>query len=275
MKRNLYEYTHKAIAYMSALFCTLTLGYIVFFIVKEGIGYIDLNFLFSDYKMGGIFNMVIGTIYIVLLTIVIATPIGICTALYLNEYTHSGKFIDIIRFAIDGLVSVPSIVYGLFGFSLFVSIFQFKYSILSGALTLSVMILPVIIKTVEESLKTVPIELREGSLALGASKVQTIFKVVLPSSLAGILSAVILAIGRVISESAPLILTAGMVAKLPTSIFDSSRTLTTHLYYLASEGTSNTAMGEAFATATVLIIIIVILNIITKLIARFIAKKVG
>ncbi|MEG0313861.1 MAG: phosphate ABC transporter permease PstA [Erysipelotrichaceae bacterium] len=275
MKRKIIDKVNLILIYTSATICLLTMIGIAYFILKNGLAYVSLDFIFGDYRSGGILNMIVGTLYIVLLSILIATPIGILTALYLNEYAKENKWSRILRFAIDGLVSVPSIVYGLFGFSLFVTVLKFKYSILSGSLTLTIMILPVIIKTVEEALKSVPNEIREGSLALGASKVQTLIKVVIPASLSGIVTAIILAIGRVISESAPLILTAGMVARMPNSIMDSSRTLTTHLYYLASEGTSNEALNEAYATACVLLIVIIFINIMTKLIAKFIEKKVG
>lgn len=274
-RRKMKEQLLYALIGIATLFTVSILVFLIGFIFYKGISQINVNFLTATYPDGGIFPMILGTIYIVLLTLLIATPIGIVTALYLSEYAKKNVFTSILRFAIDALVSIPSIVYGLFGFSLFVTVLAFGYSILSGALTLSIMILPIIIRTVEETLKTVPKEMKEGSLALGASKTQTIFKVILPYSLSGIITSIILGMARIISESAPLILTAGMVYKIPSSILSSSRTLTTHLYYLVSEGVGLTALEQAYGTAVVLIIIIVLLNICTKFIAKALQKKVG
>ena len=268
--------------YVFAALSVLALFFVVGFILKNGLSYLNLGFLVNDYSVSdpnsGILPMIMGTVYMVLLTLLIATPISIFSALYLNEYAKNNKTTEVVRFAIDGLTSVPSIVYGLFGFSLFVTILSpvtGGYSILSGALTLTIMILPTLIKTIEEALKTIPNDIREASLALGASKVQTLFKVILPSCISGIITAIILGMGRVISESAPLLLTAGMVYYMPKSIMSSSRTLTTHLYYLASEGVGDTAKAQAYATASVLIIIIVILNLLTKLVAKKLGKRVS
>lgn len=282
MSRKIKDNIQLVLVYFSALLCIMALISILWFVLSRGIRYINFDFLTNDYRVhgnsSGIKPMIVGTFYIVLLALVIATPISIFSAIYLNEYAKENMMTRMIRFAIDGLVSVPSIVYGLFGFSLFVTIlrrFTNGYSILSGALTLAIMILPTLIKMIEEVLKTIPQDLREASLGLGASKVQTIFKVILPSCIAQIVNAIILAMGRIISESAPLILTAGMVYRMPKGIFSSSRTLTTHLYYLASEGTSMEEKTQAYATAAVLIIIIVILNLITHWIGNKLTKKVG
>lgn len=268
--------------YISAIICVATLLFIILFILNRGLSHIDFKFLTTKYSPSnpdsGILSMIVGTLYMVGLTLLIATPISLFSAIYLNEYAKDTRFTRIIRFAIDGLVSVPSIVYGLFGFSLFVTTlngFTRGYSILSGALTLTIMILPILIKTIEEALITIPNDLREASLAVGASKVQTIFKVILPCCMGNIVSAIILGMGRVISESAPLILTAGMVYNMPSSIFSSSRTLTTHLYYLASEGVDTHAKTQAYATAAVLVVIIIILNVTTRLVAKKLSKKVG
>ncbi|MFV0393359.1 MAG: phosphate ABC transporter permease PstA [Coprobacillaceae bacterium] len=282
MSRKVKDSIQLAFIYIASAISILSLLIIVGFVLKNGLSHVSLDFLLNDYSVSddnsGIFPMLIGTLYIVGLTLLIATPISIFSAIYLNEYARDNKITRVIRFAIDGLVSVPSIVYGLFGFSLFVTILQpltNGYSILSGSLTLTIMILPILIKTIEETLKTIPNNLREASFALGASKVQTIFKVILPTSLSGIISAIILGMGRIISESAPLLLTAGMVYYMPEGIYSSSRTLTTHLYYLASEGVSDDARTQAYATATILIIVIVALNILTRIIAKRIRKKVG
>lgn len=280
MSRKVKDQIQMFFIYTSAILCVAALFFIIFFILQRGLSYINLDFLTNVYSPSkedaGILPMIIGTLYIVVLTLIIATPISILSAIYLHEYAKENKFTNLIRFAIDGLVSVPSIVYGLFGFSLFVTTLQKVtngYSILSGSLTLSIMILPILIKTIEEALKTIPNDLREASLAVGASKVQTIFKVVLPSCIGNIISAIILGMGRVISESAPVLLTAGMVYYIPKGIFSSSRTLTTHLYYLASEGIGESAKVQAYATAAVLVLIIIILNLITRYIGNKLCRK--
>lgn len=283
MSRKVKDNIQLALIWIASAITILSLVLIVGFVLKNGLSHISFDFLFnsysvSDHENSGILPMIVGTIYIVVLTLLIATPISIFSAIYLNEYARDTRVTRIIRFAIDGLVSVPSIVYGLFGFSLFVTILQpltNGYSILSGSLTLTIMILPILIKTIEETLKTISNDLREASYGLGASKVQTIFKVILPTSMSGIISAIILGMGRIISESAPLLLTAGMVYYMPEGIFSSSRTLTTHLYYLASEGVNDAAKSQAYATATILIILIVLLNLLTKWVAKRINKKVG
>lgn len=282
MSRKSKDNVQLILIYASATVCVASLFFIIGFILKNGLANINWGFLFNDYSVSdpdaGIFPMIVGTLYIVALTLLISTPISILSAIYLNEYAKESKMTNLIRFAIDGLVSVPSIVYGLFGFSLFVTIlkdFTNGYSILSGSLTLCIMILPVLIKTIEEALKTIPQDLREASLGVGASKVQTIFKIILPSCIGNIVSAIILGMGRIVSESAPLLLTAGMVYFMPEGIFSSSRTLTTHLYYLASEGIDSHAKAQAYATAAVLVIIVIVLNLITRLVASKLTKKVG
>lgn len=280
MSRKLKDSIQYVLIYISAFLCVVSLFFIILFILQRGLSYINLEFLINSYspskENAGILPMIVGTIYMILITLIVATPISIFSAIYLNEYAKNTMFTKIIRFAIDGLVSVPSIVYGLFGFSLFVTGLNKitnGYSILSGSLTLSIMILPILIKTIEEALITIPRDMREASLALGASKVQTIFKIILPSCIGNIISAIILGMGRIISESAPLILTAGMVYYMPKNIFSSSRTLTTHLYYLASEGIGESAKTQAYATAAVLVMVIIILNIITRYIGKKLCRK--
>ncbi|MBQ7761235.1 MAG: phosphate ABC transporter permease subunit PstC [Clostridia bacterium] len=203
------------------------------------------------------------TLFAVILSLLFAVPIGVATAIFLNEYTSKSNFIvKMIRGAIDILAGVPSIVYGLFGMITFVKLFGGSSSIIAGSLTISIMLLPTIVRSTEESLKSVPMSLREASLALGAGKMRTIFKVVLPSSLPGILSAIILSIGRVVSESAPLLYTMGSVIKaVPTNIFDSGATLAVALYKLSGEGWY---INEAYATAVVLIILVLGLNLIAE-----------
>ena len=258
--------------YTSSFITVGLLVLIVGFIFVNGLKGLNLNYIFSDYSPsgeGGVLPMIVSTVYMVLISIGVATPVGILSAIYLHEYAKKGRIVEIIRFATECLAGIPSIIYGLFGGIFFVVTLKLQYSILSGALTVAIIILPVIIRTTEEALKTVPNEYREGSLAMGATKFQTLYKVILPSALPGILSGVILSIGRVIGESAAILLTAGTVASMPSSIFDSARTLTVHSYLLTKE------MGDIKGSATVgvvLIIIVLILNTTAKMIAKKLSK---
>ena len=256
-----------SLVYLCALFTVGVLAVIVAFIFIKGIKLINPTFLFSDYSAGGnsgILPMIMTTLYMVALSVTVATPIGVLAAVYLQEYAKQGKVVKIIRFATESLAGIPSIVYGLFGGIFFVVVLGFNYSILAGALTVSIIILPVIIRTTEESLKTVPISYREASLGLGATKFQTLYKVIIPSSIPGILSGLILSIGRVVGESAAILLTAGTVAQMPKSIFDSGRTLTVQAYLVTKEKGN---IEEAAAIGIVLIVIILMLNTVAKLIS--------
>lgn len=255
----------KFFIFLSAFITVATLVFILGYILYNGIQAIDIKFLTSTKSSeGGILPMIISTIYMVVLSLLICTPIGIFAAIFLSEFSKSGKLVKIIRFGIDSLSGIPSIIYGLFGLIFFVTILRLKYSILSGALTLSIMVLPIMVKTTEEALKTVPQAYREGSFALGASKLRTIIKVILPSAIPGILTGVILSVGRIVGESAVLYFTAGMVPKIPESIFSSARTLSVHMFVLTNEGIS---FDQAYATATVLIIIVAIINFTANKIA--------
>ncbi|MGI6257996.1 MAG: phosphate ABC transporter permease PstA [Anaerovoracaceae bacterium] len=231
------------------------------YILVKGLPHITLTFLTEDPKMlgreGGIFSIIIGTLYVTLLALVIATPIGILGAVYFTEYAKPGRMINIVRFFTEVLAGIPSIIFGLFGFAFFVVFCKMGWSILAGALTLTVMILPTLIRSTEEALKTVPQSYREGSLSLGATKWYTIVRVVLPSCRAGILSGVILGVGRAIGETAAVMLTVGGSLRLASSLFDSTRTMALHLYMLASEGLSE---AKTYATAALLIIIVLLIN---------------
>lgn len=213
----------------------------------------------------GVFPMLVTTILIVLLSLAVACPIGIFAAIYLTEYAKAGTLVNLIRFATESLSGIPSIIYGLFGMLFFVITLKLGYSLLAGALTLSIVLLPVIVRQTEESLKAVPLSYREGSLGLGATKLQTIRKVVLPSAIPGIVVAVILSIGRIIGESAALLLTAGTVARIPNSIFMGASTLTVKAYNVAKEE-GNIKM--ACAIGTVVVIVILLLNALSKFISR-------
>ena len=262
----------RILIYLSAIFTVGVLALIVGFIFIKGIGKIDLNFLTGDYSPsgdGGILPMIISTVYMVVASLIIATPIGVLSAIYMQEYAKQGKVVKVIRFATESLAGIPSIIYGLFGGIFFVTILKLKFSILSGALTVAIIILPLIIRTTEEALKTVPGSYREASLALGSTKFQTLYKVVLPSAIPGILSGVILAVGRVIGESAAILLTAGTVAQMPSTIFDSARTLTVQAYLATKESGD---IQSAAAIGIVLIVIVLFLNTIAKLVAKKLNK---
>lgn len=214
----------------------------------------------------------VSTLYMVVIGLGIAAPIGIGAAIYLNEYAKGGRFVRGIRFATESLAAVPSILFGLFGMMFFLTFLKLGFSLLSGALTISMMILPTLVKTTEEALKTVPIAYREGSLALGASKIATIVKVVLPNALPGILTGVVLGTGRIVGETAAIYLTAGTMYRFPNSPLESGRTLSVHLYLLAKEGIS---FAEAYGTALVLLLIILMLNLLTYFIGGQLNKSKG
>ncbi len=266
----------KGMAIASGGVALLSLVLVIGFIFVKGVPYLSKHLLFGKFEFGGtnitIFPSIVSTLMAVALSLLIALPIGIMTAIYLHEYAKkTNLFIRIVRGAIDLLSGVPSIVYGLFGMITFVKIFGGSSSILAGSFTVSVMLLPTIVRSTEESLKSVPDSLREGSLALGAGKLRTIFNVVLPSALPGILSAMILSIGRVISESAPFLYTMGsVISATPNGYMDSGATLAVALYQLSGEGWHT---GEAYGAAVVLIVIVFALNLFAEFIAKKLQKK--
>lgn len=220
-----------------------------------------LSFLLEEPKqagqVGGVSTIILNTIYMVLLTLLFSVPIGVGAAVFFAEYASEGKLIRILRFGTETLAGIPSIIFGLFGFIFFTNYLNLGVGLLSGSLTLTIMILPTIIRTSEEALKTVPLSYREGSLALGATKWQTIRKVVIPAAIPGILTGVILGIGRAVGETAALLFTMGTDYRLADSLSSSARTLSVHLYILVKEGIS---FERAFATGTLLIILILIIN---------------
>lgn len=270
--------TSQIIAYLILLMFTILtvfiLVFIIAFIFRHGIGQLDLKFLTMPTREmgreGGILPSIIGTISVTALAIAIATPLGVGSAIYLSEYTRGGLIRRVVSFGADCLAGVPSIIFGLFGFIFFVITLKLGWSIISGALTLSVMILPTIIRTAEEAIKAVPKNYREISYSLGGGKFDTIFKVVLPTAFPGILTGIILGMGRAVGESAAVIFTSGASLNMPTSLFSSSRTLAVHFYILAREGIS---LPKAYGTATVLIIFILLINIISyRLMHRFMSR---
>ncbi len=259
----------KLMVYLSSFFTIFVLLWIIGYVLTSGFKYLSFDFLISDYIPGsessGIFPMIISTLILVLFSIFIAAPVGIFSAIYLSEYARQGKLVKIIRFTTDLLAGIPSIVYGLFGMIFFSNFLNLGFSLLSGILTVSIMVLPVIIRTTEEAIKAVPSSFREASYALGTTKLRTLFKVVLPSAVPGIITAVLLSMGRIIGETAAIYLPVGTVYNMPSGVMSSGRSLSVHLYMLAKEGIS---FEMAFATGSVLIMLILFLNIITKYVGR-------
>ena len=245
-----------------AMFTVGILIIIIFIIFIKGIGSCSLSFMLTypeDMgRHGGIFPAVIGTLFLVVLSILFATPLGLGTAIYLTEYTTESRLTTIIRFGVESLAGIPSIIYGLFGFIFFVIKLGMGWSLLAGSLTLTIMILPTIIRTSEEAIKAVPRNLRMVSYSLGATKWETTVKVVLPSAASGILTGIMLSIGRAVGETAAVIFTMGSSLRLPTSLMESGRTMAVHFYILAREGIS---MEKAYATALVLVASILAINI--------------
>lgn len=214
---------------------------------------------------------IINTLILCALTLVMAVPIGIGAAVYLVEYARRGsKLVTVIRLTTETLAGIPSIVYGLFGFIALVIALNWSYSLLAGAVTLAIMVLPTIIRTTEEALLAVPDAYREGSFGLGAGKLRTIARIIIPAAIPGILSGVILAIGRIVGETAALIFTSGTVAAVPRSLFSSTRTLAVHLYSLLNEGLYT---RQAYATAVVLLVVVICINALSSLLAGKLSKK--
>lgn len=252
------------------------IGYICFYGLPAALSW---HYLFTPpeggrYDTGGILYQIVATMYLIIGSLIVAAPIGISSAIYLTEYAPQNFITKIIRFAIENLAGIPSIIYGLFGLAFFVIFLKFQFSLLSGALTVAIMVLPVIIRTSEEALKSVPQSLRQSSLALGVNKWQTIYNVVLPSAFPGMLTGILLSVGRIIGESAVLILASGGSITVLPSLFsgeypyflpDASRTLAVHLYYQA---TSYDTRTKAFATGVVLIFIVLFLNYCINLISK-------
>ena len=269
----------KVCAIGAGVIATGVLVLVIGFIFVKGFPELVRNpeLIYGKYEFGGkvtILPAIVTTLYTVALSLIISVPIGIMTAIFLNEYTRKHNiFIKIIRTAINVLSGVPSIVYGLFGMITFKQWFTGTSSIIAGVFTVSIMLLPTIVCSTEESLKSVPDMLREGSFAMGAGKLRTIFKIVIPSAMPGIISAIILTIGRVISESAPFLYTMGsVIGGIPKSVVDSGATLAVALYQLSGEGWY---MNEPYATAVVLIVVVLALNFVAELVGGKLSKKLG
>lgn len=256
--------------WLSAVIIVGILATIIGYIAIKGIAFINLDFILQAPsragKEGGISTTIIGTLYLTMLSLFIAIPLGVGTAIYLEEYARrNNRFAQLVNLTAETLAGIPSIIFGLFGFVFFVIFLNLGWSILSGSLTLSIMILPTIIRTAQEAIITVPHELRENSLALGASKWQTVRKIVVPAAMPGIITGVILSIGRAVGETAALVLTAGSSLGMPVYLSDPARTMSVHLYVLAMEGLS---MERAFATAFLIVVFIMVINYLANLSLR-------
>ena len=257
----------------AAALTVLVLFSLVFYILIKGIPNLKPSLFEWKYtsKNASMMPAIINTITMVLMTLLIAVPFGIGSAIYLTEYAKRGnKVVSVVRVTTETLSGIPSIVYGLFGYMAFVRWLDWGYSLMAGIITLAIMILPLIMRTTEEALLAVPDSYREGSYGLGAGRLRTIFRVVLPSAMPGILSGVILGVGRIVGETAALIYTAGSVTGVPNSLMSSGRTLAVHMYALLSEGLYT---DEAYATAVVLLVLVFIINRLSAYVANKIQNR--
>jgi phosphate transport system permease protein len=270
-------FTQKIVKTLLWILTGLTIGvlfFIILFIFIKGLPQISWTFLSTNPvdmgRSGGILSTIVSTIYLIGIALFFATPLGLGTAIYLTEYTHGGMSTRIIRFGTECLAGIPSIILGLFGFAIFVMAFGWGWSLLSGGLTLSAMLLPTIIRTSEESILAVPHEFREVAFSLGVGKWSTITRVVLPAALPGIVTGIVLSIARSIGETAVIIFTAGSSLRFPKSIFESGRTMAVHFYILAREGIS---LPMAYGTAAILVLLILIINISAYWTMRLLMKR--
>ncbi|MDO5323418.1 MAG: phosphate ABC transporter permease PstA [Clostridia bacterium] len=258
-------------AYAGAAFTMAVFLSIVGYILIKGVGHLSPELFAWEYNSENVSLMpaLINTLLMTALSLIVAVPLGIGAAIYLTEYARRGnRLVKLVRVTAETLSGIPSIIYGLFGSLFFVVALKMGLSLLSGALTLSIMVLPLIMRSTEEALLAVPDSYREGSFGLGAGRLRTTFKVVLPSAIPGILAGVILAIGRIVGETAALIYTAGTVPKIANSLFDSTRTLSVHMYAISQEGLY---INQSYATAVVLLVIVIGINALSA----WVAKKIG
>lgn len=260
------------LVFIAAAATAVSLISIVIYILIKGVPNISLDLFSLEYNSENVSLLpaLINTITMTVVSLLIAVPFGIFSAIYLVEYAKRGnKLVGIVRITAETLSGIPSIVYGLFGYLLFVVTLGWGYSMLAGAITLAIMILPLIMRTTEEALKAVPDSFREGSFGLGAGKLRTVFRIVLPSAVPGILAGIILGIGRIVGETAALMFTSGTIPVVPNDLMSSGRTLSVHMYVLASEGLH---VDKAYATAVVLLVIVVGINTFSNMIAQKISK---
>lgn len=257
----------------SAIITFTVLIFLIVYILVHGVPYLKPSLFSLHYNSenASLMPALINTVIMTFFSLLIAVPLGIFSAIFLVEYAKRGnRFVNVIRLTTETLQGIPSIVYGLFGMLFFVTTCHWGFSILAGAFTLAIMILPLIMRSTEEALKAVPDSYREGSFGLGAGKLRTVFRIVLPSAIPGILAGVILAIGRIVGETAALIYTAGTVAKVPGSLLGSGRTLAVHMYNPASEGLY---MDQAYATAVILLVLVVLINTLSGVVAKKLTKS--
>lgn len=284
-KRHPSDIVLKVLINLAAAVTVVVLVGIIAYILINGLPHISWKFLSTAYaqnkpELQGILPMIINTLYVVVITLVIATPIGICSAIYLTQYAKQGRLVRMIRFTTEILSGVPSIIFGLFGYSVFCILFRLGTSILAGCLTMTLCILPTIVRTTEESLLAVPPAYKEGAMALGAGKLRVVMGIVLPCAMPGVLTAVILAMGRLVGESAALLYTVGLSYNMPKAGWDgfvghaleSGRTLTLHLYQTAMQAVTPDALSIAFATAAVLLILVFLLNLLTSVLSKRLKK---
>ena len=271
MSAKLQSRIYRFAVYAGAFFSMAVLVLIVGYILVKGIPHLSPELFAWAYNSSNVSMMpsIINTLLITLFSLIVCVPLGIGAAINLTEYAKRGsKLVKLVRMTAETLSGIPSIIYGLFGALFFVVALDMGLSLLSGALTLSIMVLPTIMRTTEEALLAVPDSYREGSFGLGAGRLRTTFKVVLPSAVPGILSGVILAVGRIVGETAALIYTAGTVAKIPDSVLDSTRTLAVHMYTISTEGLY---INQSYATAVVLLVVVLGINAFSS----FVAKRIG
>lgn len=276
MKRNKIEsFLLRSFVYISISITVIALVFILGYILIKGIPNISLDLFQPEYtsENGSLIPALVNTVTMALVALLFAVPLGIFSAIYLVEYAKPGnKLVKVVRTTTETLTGIPSIVYGLFGYLAFVITLGWGYSMLAGACTLAIMILPTIMRTTEEALKSVPDSYREGSFGLGAGKLRTVFKICLPAAIPGILSGVILSLGRIVGETAALVYTAGTVADIPENLMGSGRTLSVHMYVLWKEGLQS---EKSYATAVILLIVVVGLNALSSFVAKKLTKKKG
>ncbi len=268
MKKDFLSILLRAAVWLAAGLSGAIILFLVGYILVKGVPHLTPSLFAWTYTSENVSLLpaLVNTVFMTLLALCMAGPLGIFSAVYLNEYARRGnKLVKVIRMAAEVLSGIPSIVYGLFGMIFFVITLRWGYSLLAGTCTLTIMILPLIMRTTEEALLSVPDAYREGSFGLGAGKLRTVFAIVLPAAVPGILGGIILAIGRIVGETAALIFTAGTLTKVATGLFDSTRTLAVHMYNLSSEGLY---IDQAYATAVVLLILVVLINALSGWLAR-------
>jgi phosphate transport system permease protein len=267
----------KGVFWASGIITIIILLVIIGYILIKGLAVVNLEFIFGEPinsgAGGGIFPMIVSSIYVTFVAVLVAAPIGVGAAVYLTQYTGENTVVKIIRFGSETLASIPSIVFGLFGLAFFVIFLGMGWSLLSGGLVLALMALPIILQVSEVSIDAVPRSYAEGSLALGATKWQTVYRVILPAAIPGITTGIILGVARAIAEAAAILFVVGSALVLPLTVFDPGRPLPLHLYILATEGIS---LPNAFGTAAVLVIIVLIVTIVTNtLVERYSKKMMG